>query len=283
MDENICKKEENLSHSGDNMKYHDTIKEKINHHKENEKNDFKNYCPFIIPENRNISAIDDILNSKENIIEFKNLIFRNLEIDKLDYDMCKIEYKKSLLNNEEYKNKKWYLNFQPLNNISIEQYWKYEKVTLKDIFSSNINLTNNIELKKNKKYLKHIAKCILKGKPHESLIKNYYKFSANYLNNSDKHSKNSFNNINSSFLSLNSRTIKNSQNLLNWKLKYSKNLSNFQNVKSKENENSSSINSINLENKKSNFHFNQGNSDILSNNYKKDLKDYKKKSKKKNL
>ncbi|CRH00396.1 conserved Plasmodium protein, unknown function [Plasmodium relictum] len=281
MDEKFCKNEVSVSHLDNNMKHHDSQEKGINHNDEN-KNDFKNYCPFIFPEDRNISAIDDILSAKESIIEFKNIIFRNLEIDKIDYDINKIEYKKSLLNNEEFKNKKWYLNFQPLNNISIEQYWKYEKVTLKDILSSNINLTNNIELKKNKKYLKHIAKCILKGKPHESIIKNCYKFSANYLNNSDKHSKNSFNNINSSFLSLNSRTIKNSQNLLNWKLKYSKHLSNFQNSKSEETENSSAINSINMVNKKCNIHYSQGNSDIVSNKHKKVLKDNKKKSKKRN-
>ncbi|KAI4837713.1 hypothetical protein MKS88_003128 [Plasmodium brasilianum] len=251
---------------------------------------FKNYCPFNYPESRNINALDDLLSSKESLINFKNFILKNLNVDSIDYDLKKIENKKNLLKNEEFRIKKWYLNFQPLTNISIEQYWKYEKVTIKDILSSNINISsdNNVELKKNKKYLKHICKCILKGNPHESLLKNCFKYSAYHSNNLDKHSRNNFtNNINSSLLSLNSRAIKNTQNLINWKLKYSHNFSNFQKARPDQLENSSStFHSTDAGNNKKRsidqrVDHNKGNNNgIASNTYKIAIKDKNSKRKK---
>ncbi|CAD2088906.1 conserved Plasmodium protein, unknown function [Plasmodium vinckei lentum] len=190
--------------------------------------EFKKYCPFEQPKERDINGMDDVLESKENLRKLKNKILNNLNLDNIYYDYNnKIKHKESLLNNnndDPNNNKKWYLYFQPLNNISIEQYWKYDKVTIKDILSSNMNTNNNSEhdqLKKNKKYLKHISKSILKGNPHESLIKNTFKYSENYINTTDKYAASSINNMAPSLLSLNTKAIKNSQSLLNWKLKYS--------------------------------------------------------------
>ncbi|SBT36021.1 conserved Plasmodium protein, unknown function [Plasmodium ovale wallikeri] len=254
---------------------------------------FKNYCPFDYPSERSIGGLDDLLSSKENVRKLKNNILKNLEIDDINYDLNKIESKKSLLsNNDVSKSKKWYLHFQPLSNISIPQYWKYEKVTLKDILTSNMNAPNgnnvNIQLKKNKKYLKHICKCILKGNPHDSLLKNTFIYAGNYLNGFDKHSNISFknNNLSSSILSLNSKAIKNTQNLLNWKLKYANNLTKFQEINPDENEkNSSTFRSTNLGNIKRDTQstsLNKGNnSDIVSNKYKMTLKSIGKKKRKK--
>ncbi|CAC9696015.1 conserved Plasmodium protein, unknown function [Plasmodium sp. DRC-Itaito] len=228
---------------------------------------FKKYCPIEYPKNRSINGIDDYINTKTNLCEFKNDILKNLNIDKIYYDMNKIEHKKNLLNNEDCKNKKWYLNFQPLNNISIEQYWKYEKVTLQDILTSNINLSQIIDLKKNKKYLKYISRTILKGNPHASLVKNAYKFTENYINTSELQSRLSLTNINPSILS--SKTLKNTQNLLKWKLKYANNNSKYNNLKYDEIENTSSLlnthNFTSRSNNNSSINMEQANSQISSN------------------
>ncbi|SOV12094.1 conserved Plasmodium protein, unknown function [Plasmodium gaboni] len=229
---------------------------------------FKKYCPIEYPKNRSINGIDDFISTKNNLCEFKNEILKNLNIDKIYYDLNKIEHKKNLLNNDDCQKKKWYLNFQPLNNISIEQYWKYEKVTLQDILTSNINLSENIELKKNKKYLKYISRSILKGNPHASLIKNAYKYTENYINTSELQSRLSLTNINPSILS--SKTLKNTQNLLKWKLKYANNTSKSNDYKYDEAENSSSLllnthNFTTKSNNNSTINMEQANSHISSN------------------
>ncbi|EUT90784.1 hypothetical protein PFAG_01141 [Plasmodium falciparum Santa Lucia] len=228
---------------------------------------FKKYCPIEYPKNRSINGMDDFICTKNNLCEFKNDILKNLNIDNIYYDLNKIEHKKNLLNNEDCKNKKWYLNFQPLNNISIEQYWKYEKVTLQDILTSNINLSEIIDLKKNKKYLKYISRSILKGNPHESLIKNSYKYTENYINTSELQSRLSLTNINPSILS--SKTLKNTQNLLKWKLKYANNTYKTNDHKYDEAENSSSLlnthNFTSRSNNNSTVNMEQANSQISSN------------------
>ncbi|VWU51538.1 conserved protein, unknown function, partial [Hepatocystis sp. ex Piliocolobus tephrosceles] len=218
--------------------------------------------------NRNISGIDNILDSNSSFKKLKKRVLDNLNLDNIYFDLNKIENKKSLLDTSydlKKKKKKWYLNFQPLHNVSIEQYWKYDKVNLKDILSSNINITydknNENEFKKDKKYLKHISKYILKGNPHESLIKNTFKYSSNNLSNIDKHSRVSFStnndhnkkNICSSLLSLNSKAIKNSQSLLNWKLKYSSDLAKIQESNQQKSKHESTYNSNNIRNKNRNI------------------------------
>ncbi|CDU19610.1 hypothetical protein YYC_01056 [Plasmodium yoelii 17X] len=244
--------------------------------------EFKKYCPFEYPKERDINGIDDILESKDNLRKLKNKVLNNLNLDNIYYDYHnKIKHKECLLNNNDdpNNNKKWYLYFQPLNNISIEQYWKYDKVTIKDILSSNINTNNSNDLhdqlKKNKKYLKYISKSILKGNPHESLIKNTFKYSDNYINNSDKYTTSSINNnMAPSLLSLNTKAIKNSQSLLNWKLKYSNKFSKSYDHSNIEDPDKASITlgstslSITKKNIEDENNSKTGNSDVHSTQYK---------------
>ncbi|GAW81289.1 hypothetical protein, conserved [Plasmodium gonderi] len=218
---------------------------------------FKNYCPFNYPEERNISGIDYRFNLKKKLVRFRNHIFRRLEVDNLNDDLNKIENRRSLLSNYDHQGKKkWYMNFQPLGNIPIDQYWKYDKVTLKDILGSNINTSKsnqNLGLKKSKKYLKRISKRVLRGYPHEALIKNAFKW-ATYDYNSDECWINSFNNnLNSSFLNLTNLAIKDSEKLLKWKLKYSDNLIKFQKLKAQETEKKSKIHNTTLGMEKKKF------------------------------
>ncbi|GAB66797.1 hypothetical protein PCYB_101470, partial [Plasmodium cynomolgi strain B] len=216
---------------------------------------FKNYCPCVYPQERNISGLDYRFDMKKKLVKFRRRVFRRLRVKSLNMDLRKIENRKSLLSNYHYKGKKkWYMNFQPLGNVTIEQYWKYDKVTLKDILGSSINTSNdnyNTGLRKSKRYLKRIAKRILRGNPHESLTQNAFKW-ATYDYNSDEGSANSYNNnLGSSLLSLSTLAIKNSEKLLKWKLKYSDNLIKFKKLKAQEAEkNSSTIRSTTLAKKK---------------------------------
>ncbi|CAA9988565.1 conserved Plasmodium protein, unknown function [Plasmodium knowlesi strain H] len=212
---------------------------------------FQNYCPCVYPKERNISGLDYRFDVKKKLVKFRRRVFRRLRVKSLKVDLEKIENRKSLLSNYHYKGKKkWYMNFQPLGNVNIEQYWKYDKVTLKDILGSNINTSNdnyNTGLRKSKRYLKRIAKRILRGNPHESLTQSAFKW-ATYDYNSDEDSANSYiNNLGSSLLSLSTLAIKDSEKLLKWKLKYSNNLMKFKKLKAQEAEkNSSTVHSTNV-------------------------------------
>ncbi|ANQ08788.1 Uncharacterized protein PCOAH_00028900 [Plasmodium coatneyi] len=216
---------------------------------------FKNYCPCNYPQERNISGLDYRFDMKKKLVKFRRRIFRRLRIKSLKEDLSKIENRTSLLSNYHYKGKKkWYMNFQPLGNVAIEQYWKYDKVTLKDILGSNISTSNdnyNTGLRKSKKYLKRIAKRILRGNPHESLTQSAFKW-ATYDYNSDEDSANSYmNNLGSSLLSLSTLAIKDSEKLLKWKLKYTDNLRKFKKLKAQKAEkNSSTVRSTNLAKRK---------------------------------
>ncbi|KJP85339.1 hypothetical protein AK88_05043 [Plasmodium fragile] len=255
---------------------------------------FKNYCPCVYPQERNISGLDYRFDMKKKLVQFRRRVFRRLRVKSLKKDLGKLETRKSLLSNYHYKGKKkWYMNFQPLENVTIEQYWKYDKVTLKDILGSNINTSNdnyNTGLRKSKRYLKRIAKRILRGNPHESLTQNAFKWATYYYNTDEDSANSCINNLGSSLLSLSTLAIKDSEKLLKWKLKYSGNLKKLNKLKAQEAEkNSSTVRSTALAKKNKKSRRSKGSrdhkndmakSDNASGNYKIVLKSFNKGDKK---